>query len=409
MGGRYGDSNPVQRNRVRKGDWTLTIILERFAEGRAQSVGWSRGPECLNSRSSSFQPCWGSTGRPFLRFATQRPRVNIGYITRNNMVINCPHEFKDSQVCRFLRELFEQVEEPEVSINFNTLSFAAPYGTLLAAMGIREFVRARRQKNLTTLSQGLKSNSAITYLKHFSFFRFIGLEEGNQPDTGQGNKRYVPITTISAEDLDDYDGVVQERIVKKSEQLASIIFGREADVMKAEMLAYCIREVIRNVFEHSGAERCVIMAQKWANGFAEIAIADEGVGIYNTLSAVHDIDSVEGALRLAIQPGISKETAPDDERNRWQNSGFGLYVISELGRQYGDFAISSNSVIFHKFNQEEVVEEVPINGTLVKLKIRTDDAEYFPNILQNIVNEGEKLAKDIVGARTSASKQSRTT
>jgi len=324
------------------------------------------------------------------------------------MIVDCAKEFKDSQVTAFLRSLYKVIEEKEVTINFNTLNFVLPYGTLLAALGIREFVKKRNSAGLKTGVRTLNtSRQAINYLKYFGFFKFIGLKAGNDTNSSSGSFRYIPITVLTRKGLDDYDGVLQERIEKKSEALAKIIFSSEQDSMKALMLSYCLREIIRNTFEHADIDECVIMAQKWSNGYAEIAIADEGIGILGSLSKVHGLINAEDAIKLAVLPGISKETAPDNENDEWQNSGFGLYVVAELGRKFGDFAISSNGIIIHKYQNEEVIENIPLSGTVVKLKIKTEDAEYFPNILHNIVEEGENTSADIPGARKSASKQTR--
>src|SRR5690554_2849023 len=43
----------------------------------------------LTIHSSSLRPKWASTGRPFLRFATQRPPLNIGVIAKwNHLKLN---------------------------------------------------------------------------------------------------------------------------------------------------------------------------------------------------------------------------------------------------------------------------------------------------------------------------------
>ena len=44
------------------------------------------------------------------------------------------------------------------------------------------------------------------------------------------------------------------------------------------MVSYCLREVIRNVFEHAQTDTCTVMAQRYSDGAAEIAIIDNGMG-----------------------------------------------------------------------------------------------------------------------------------
>lgn len=321
---------------------------------------------------------------------------------------DCPGQFRDSQIVGFLSRLHDGIDLAKMDINFSTIGFVTPYGALMAAIGIREIVRRRKELGLPIEAYGIgSSKSAINYLKYFGFFQFIGVKSGNELNTNSGNSRYIPISKISSSSFSEYKGVLQEQIDKKSFDLAKVLFSSERDAMKAHMLAYCLREIIRNVFEHADIDECFIMAQKWNTGYAEIAIADEGIGIYESLKKVHQIKNAAKALELAILPGITQDTSPEDESNYWQNSGFGLYVLSELGRQYGEFAISSNGRILHNFDGDRRIDSTPINGTLVKLKIRTQDADYFPNILKNIVDQGEKSATSISGARKSASKRSK--
>jgi hypothetical protein len=47
-------------------------------------------------------------------------------------------------------------------------------------------------------------------------------------------------------------------------------------------------------------------------------------------------------------------------------------------------------------------------GTFIKLKIKTTDGDYFPNILGQIAKEGERIAGLIPGAEKKASSASKT-
>ena len=147
------------------------------------------------------------------------------------------------------------------------------------------------------------------------------------------------------------------------------------------------------------------MAQRWANGIAEIAIADQGIGLSESLSLSHSVKDSKDAIGLAIKPGISSDDS-EETNDKWQNSGFGLYVTSQLGVKYGEFALGSDNNIMFLSEEYQVWSDVPLSGTIVKLRVDTEDAEYFPNILLNIVKEGEAIAKTLEGAKKSASKMS---
>ncbi len=104
------------------------------------------------------------------------------------------------------------------------------------------------------------------------------------------------------------------------------------------MLQYLLREAIRNIPEHAETDDVWLCGQYWHNrDLAEIAILDEGIGIFKSIShnQVHRayISSNEEALRWALKPGVSVAFIPsrgqrDDDP--WANSGYGLYMISEI-------------------------------------------------------------------------------
>ncbi len=158
----------------------------------------------------------------------------------------------------------------------------------------------------------------------------------------------------------------------------------------AIMLSYCFREIIRNAFEHAKVEKCSVMAQHWANGFTEIAIADRGIGILDSLGQAYSVSDAPTALNLALQPGVSSALHMDMD-SQWANTGFGLYLVSELGRRYGNFSIIS-SEYFLSPARADISQPIPLKGTLVKLRLNTADADYWPNILESIVKEGEGIS-----------------
>ena len=322
--------------------------------------------------------------------------------------VPCPREFDDVRVIRFLKNLEMVLQEIEVTIDFNHLFFVLPFGTLIAATGIRSFVRRRHKLGLVTIVSGAHHHrDAISYLRYIGFFPFIGIEAGNRPNEAPGSNRYLPITPISKDELQGSGLRIQDEIDKRSRQLAGVIFAGIHNETRRDMLGYCLRETIRNVFEHAGVEECVVMAQRWDNGNAEIAIVDEGRGLFASLSESHAIADQRTAISEAIKPGISRINDPCND-DRWQNSGFGLYVVSELGKKFGSFTIASDDNALLIADGENLWATFPINGTALKLSITIEDPDYFSNLIQAIVIEGEKEAGLLPGAIKKASKMSST-
>lgn len=326
------------------------------------------------------------------------------------MQIFLPRQLDQACVLKFIRELQQRTNDPGLAIDFRIVEYAFPFPTLVVAVAIRDFIEKRNALGLRTPILGVDyERGALSYLKFFGFFRFLGMPTGNAPNQAPGGERYLPITIITKRQLEANPGpsAIQREIDALSDRLAQIIFPPDTHPGPAMILSYCFREVIRNAFEHAEVEECFVMAQKWGNGDAEIAIADRGIGIFEALRSTHVVTTADEALKLALLPGITSAThrAVGSE---WDNSGFGLYVTSELGRRYGEFSIISSNRVLYSNDRSIVIEETPLLGTVVKLKISTRDADYFPNILGSIVRDGEKIAGKLDGAVKSASMKSKT-
>jgi hypothetical protein len=314
--------------------------------------------------------------------------------------MDCPQQLTERGAAEFLMALFRHSGRQHLSINFNTLEFARPIGALTTAMGLRALQHAQAKAGFQLQAARLDpTRPAVSYLMHMGFFRCIGIPAGNDSGVALGNTRYVPLSLLQHSSLPGA-GVLQERIVDYSQRLAAVLTTGRPGIGKSGLLAYSLREAIRNVFEHSGRTECWIAAQRWAGGETEIAIADEGVGLMYTLSRAYSVPTPEDALRLAIRPGISGNTEPDTG-SMWQNSGYGLYVLSELGARLGSFVIGSDRAVLLLERHGASITATPLGGTIVGLRVNSALAGDFPSLLKDIVSRGE--AASTPGARRSAS------
>jgi len=333
--------------------------------------------------------------------------ISYGVIKITVLKILCPQNWNESRITPFLTELEHAITAAELTIDFSPLQFANPFATLLVAREIRNVVRYRFATGLETKAEGVNpSVNAVSYLGHVGFFQFTGIDFGNKPNQAKGSSRYLPITIIKREELQHSKLRIQEQIKKRSRQLALIALSGSIDDSYCDVLTYSFTEAIRNVFEHANTDECIIMAQGWDGGVAEIAIADEGRGLLASLSESHVISTEKMAISEAIKPGISRITEPENDDD-WQNSGFGLYVISELGRRFGSFSLGSGNNLLLIIDRWNFWYPTPGSGTALKLRVKISEPEYFPNILQTIVDEGEQKAASITGARKTASKMSK--
>lgn len=179
---------------------------------------------------------------------------------------------------------------------------------------------------------------------------------------------------------------MHEAILEKAEALA-VVAGLDDGL--EQLLSYSFVETIRNVFEHAGTDTCVVMAQRYQGRRAEIVIIDGGRGIHDSLEEAFPGISAEEALARCIQPGITRNVA-DTGRGKWENEGFGLYVLSELGRRTGSFSVWSSGFI-HTVTKRGVTTEPtpPLRATAIKLVVNVDNFDV-PNLLANIVQAGER-------------------
>lgn len=295
------------------------------------------------------------------------------------------------KISKTLNSLKESSEP--ININLNNLQFSLPIGILAIGSMLKDFINYRKNRNLETNILSVTTNSqTISYLKHISFFQYIGLDIGNTLSNSFGNSRYIPIQRISKDEFIGKEEKLQILIHEKAHSLANVLLGTSSITERDALLviSYSIREILRNVFEHSGSDECFVCAQRWADGRAEIAILDNGLGIFNTLSEVYEIDEKD-AISLAIKPGITRTSKLTEDENIHQNSGYGLYAISEIGRSFGEFYIGSGTKIYSS-NKNPNIRDSFFRGTFVGLSIRNIPVN-FNELLQDIIKAGEDEAQ----------------
>lgn len=329
---------------------------------------------------------------------------------KDSMIYLMPSRFDENSLGK-IGELLELRTEPELILDFSGVSFVHPFPTVVIATALRELMEARRANGLTTLARGTdRYSGAVSYLRYSGFFKALGYPVGNAPNAAPGGSRYIPLTIIRRSNLENASGnePIQKVIDQTADRLAAVAFPGDVNAGPAMMLSYCLREIIRNSFEHAMVNRCVVMGQRWDDGMAEITIGDRGVGVFDNLKRTHGhlVHSVDDAIRAALLPGITSGAARATGSD-WDNSGFGLFVVSELGKRYGNFSMLSSGTLLRPAAGNEKSLEIPVLGTIVQLRINTNDGDYFPNILEEIVAAGERQAGSIEGAIASASKMSK--
>lgn len=329
----------------------------------------------------------------------------------NMLTVQCPITWEENSVFPFLAQLIEFKDEPSLCLDFTKAEFVRPFGTILVGDGLKHLVGHRKQRGLATFAQMDRQDrrdGAISYLGHVGFFDFIGLKVGKKLGEATGSGRYAPIAVIHQRDLTRSSprAPIQQAIEARSDQLATVVFQQTTEQI---MVSYCLREVIRNVFEHAQTDTCMVMAQRYSSGEAEIAVLDNGIGIHRSLKKSFDFETVDQALHAAIQPGISR-AATVARGDKWSNSGYGLYVLSQLGGKCGQFLIASNGRFLEVAADTQLNQNsgsVAFDGTAIKLVVDLSRVEYFPNLLVQIVKQGEQEQLETTGKLVGASTSSK--
>lgn len=307
-----------------------------------------------------------------------------------------PERFDRDTLTPFFEQLEFHQDTPDVCVDCSTLRYSYPTAMLVAGSKLRKWITNRQQKKLNTTKSGHNSpNSVHSYLMHLGFFDFILMGGGNQVGQARGSSAYLPITRIVKPAFDASSEELQiwyDKIMSSVRGLARVVSGTVEDTEENRLYNYALREIIRNVFEHSEATECYVCGQRWWNGKVEIAVIDEGVGIANSLKRSHRVPSDNEALAMAIKPGVSRTSNINQAQNIYDNSGFGLYVLSQLATSFGWYVLGSGTarLVGHANNSSQ--EALNFSGTYFGMQLHRAP-QQFSQLLNDIISSGEAEAE----------------
>lgn len=334
------------------------------------------------------------------------------------MIIELP-KLDTKESLKFALELNSLIINEPLLFSAN-MDWVRPFGMLYGGMAIKHFLK--KNSHISVSMDWNSEKQSVTYAGHMGFFKFISpyLKMGKMPGEASGNDNYLPITEL------DFDAMHRNEINKGNFiELGSLIEKESAKLSKILsrnnkelqiLLTYLLREVLRNIPEHSNSNKAWICGQYWANNTAEIAIIDEGIGIKNSLqkNVVHKkyILDDENALRYSVKAGISQAFQPAKKNKSdevWANSGFGLFMVSEICKELdGSFCLASgNKYLKIKSNGKIKVGDTNYAGTAVRITISTLKLSTSKAIIQRIAEQGEEQAKAIRNAFKKASMPSK--
>lgn len=295
----------------------------------------------------------------------------------------------------------------DIFFDFSKIRFSTPFSMMFTGGYIKQYVNDRKLLGLSTYASGISSTPAHSYMKHVGFFDFIGLPFGKHIGQASNSATCAPIKELTHKNIKAHTSLPYKKarhvIHDESLKLTKLFFSNIDNTSYVNALTFSFREIIRNVFEHSKSCSCFIFGQKIKN-FVEVVIIDNGVGIRKSLSENYTkLDSDELALKTAILPARSRIV--DFEINNYNdNSGFGLYLLSRIGSEYGWFSLCSGQAGITISDSNQIYSSSCFHGTCVSLRLSDLPAD-FDLVFDEIKKDGEYEAR-LEGFSTAASASS---
>ena len=323
-----------------------------------------------------------------------------------------PKRFDMASALTISRQMSSAPPSDQYAFDFADVTFTQPFSMLYFSGQLRQFASKRPSSSITFIHY-----EHLGYLAHMGFFKACGIEYGKDPGEAAGSPDYVPLTRLAICDLeeeasDQYEDP-RETIERHSGTLASVLARAEHGDLH-ETLTFALREIFRNVFEHSNADAIWYAAQCWPGlKLVELAIFDEGEGIAASLARNPHltIASDREGLHLAILPGISGvafKGARQKRNDAWANSGYGLFMTSQLCQRGSSFVIASGKTLLEIKDGESKDQEIDYPGTAIRLRFKTDRVEDLSKSLEGLRKMGAEIAGTIsTEANLSASMSSR--
>lgn len=318
------------------------------------------------------------------------------------MEISLPQNLSLVNALNFCNKLWDLDHSDEYVFNFIRLDHIEPFTMAYVSNELKRF-RNTKPEIIFKASNHEKK----TYAAHMGFFRAFGLQFGNAPGQASGSSTYLPLTILKVSDLENQasqDATQVGNIIEKKSSTIAQLLTRQDSGDLVDTLTFSIREIMRNVVEHSSSEIIEYCAQYWpTKKLVEVAILDTGVGIKQGLSSnpYHNPKDERDALHLALLPGISGKMYKGVKKRKnddWQNSGFGLYMTSRICRNGGNFFVASNDKsIFLDANGKKDME-CNYRGTALRMRIDTSRISSYSKMLEKFRVEGYEAQRNFSGS-----------
>lgn len=275
-----------------------------------------------------------------------------------------------------------------------------PFGMLLVGAKIREIIREYDYAQKIDINFKDKM-----YAANMGFFKSVNQDFGKSCYDKRGTNNFIRINCenikksyLKAFEL-GYGSDINRYIEKEIAEDISKVLSRGNSEIK-EVVKFCIVEVVRNIYNHSNSRDLWYSGQFWpSENMVEIAILDEGDGIYNTLKNNKRIivNNPEEALKFSLVPGVSRNSATMKNKEVDDNSGFGLYMIKSICDVAGSFTLISSGKCLNIENGKQEIWGVDFSGTAIRVRIKTSKLNDIKvcNLIKSLSREGTSKVKKL--------------
>jgi len=315
----------------------------------------------------------------------------------NEIIIEVPRYLIFERTIDFINSFKNLDSKNKYIFDFEKLKRIDPFSLLYLSSELRTLKLDNPESEFIA-----KNFQHCTYAAHMGFFQAFGLDYGKFPGEAKNNNRYIPIRLFnvpqikeSARDLMIHNGEILEGYAKEISEVLTQNYDKDL----TEILRYCLREALRNIVEHSNSNKFGFCAQYLPSlNVVSFAVLDRGIGIKKSLedNPKLKLESDLDAIRESLKPGVSGKVYSGQKRKPkgdWANSGYGLYMTSNICKKGGSFFIASGNKGVYLSSNDEKLLDLHINGTSLNLTINLNQKNNLNELLRELREEAGKLTK----------------
>ena len=318
-----------------------------------------------------------------------------------NATIQLPKRWTLEDILLFAIELDRYTEHDRIILDFPEKQFWAPFAMLFVGSKIAYLKKIR--PDLEVIFNGWDK---YPYLAHMGFFSFCGFDHGLNLGEAWGSHSYLPITKLNLGDLKERDfdkfEEMQDLVQRRVDRIIPILIrDSNAGPSLADVLSYSIREIFRNVFEHSNCDDLFYCAQYWPKSRkVEFSVSDFGIGIKRGLGTNPNFrfNTDKQAIEFSLLPSVSGKTHLPRTSETWHNSGYGLYMTTRFARNGGNFVVASKNAAIHLTPKTKNNHVTSFPGTILRVNLSVDDIGNVQDRLNEFRSDGAAIAAEIKGS-----------